>query len=65
MYYHYYIKQSLHGTQIQIIIQYLEKLYIWCDHRAYRGLGLDESEFTKSGICFIFFTLLGHYSKRE
>ena len=34
-----------------------EKLYICHDHRAHRGLGLDESEFTKS---VLFFTLLGH-----
>ena len=32
-------------------------MYICRDHRAHRGFGLDESEFTKS---VIFFTLLGH-----
>ena len=29
-------------------------------HRTRRGLGLDESEFTKSVLVFILFTLLGH-----
>ena len=38
----------------------IKKLYIYRDHRAQRGLGLDESEFTKSVLVFIFFTLLGH-----
>ena len=38
----------------------LEKLCIRRDHRARRGLGLDESKFTKSVIVFICFTLLVH-----
>ena len=29
--------------------------YICRDHRAHRGLGLDESKFTKSVIVFIFY----------
>ena len=35
------------------------KLYICRDHRAHCGLGLDDSEFTKS-VQFCIFTLLGH-----
>ena len=34
-------------------------MYIYRDHRAHRGLGLDESEFTKS-VSFYFFALLCH-----
>ena len=30
------------------------------DHRAHRGLGLDDCIFTKSVVVFIFFTLLGY-----
>ena len=33
----------------------LEKLYICRDHRVHRGLGLDESEFTKSVLFFLFY----------
>ena len=36
----------------------LKKLYICRDHRAHRGLGLDESEFTKSVHHFFFFNTL-------
>ena len=43
-----------------IIIQQFEKLYICRGYRVHRGLRLDESEFTKSVIVFICFTLLGH-----
>ena len=52
-----FIQQVPCRTLIQISIHQLEKLYICPDHRAHRGLGLDESEFTKS---VIFFILLGH-----
>ena len=56
--YYMYIQQSPCRTLIQINIQLLDKLYICRDHRAHCGLGLDESEFTKSVIVCIFF--VGH-----
>ena len=40
------------------------KMYICRDHRAHRGLGLDESEFTKSVVFFIFY-FIRPYSIRE
>ena len=55
-----YIQQSMYGTPIQVIIQELERLCIFRDHRAHRCLGLDESEFTKSVLVFYCFTSLRH-----
>ena len=45
--YHNYIQQSSYGTLFKKIAHYCR------DHRAQRGLGLDQSEFTKSVIVFI------------
>ena len=53
----------MYGTVIQIMVQ--AKLYICRDHRAHRGLGLDESEFIKSVTVCLFFYFVRPYSIGE
>ena len=50
------IKQGMDGRPL--------KLYLCRDHRAHHGLGLDESEFTKSVVVFIFY-FIRRYNIRE